>query len=218
MYCLSLNNLQRGIYKKVFLFAIIFNFTFNATYAQSSQNAQGLGAKILPSEEYAKLPKVNWDTLAKYSNTTHKFALKSISANASIVMLNTPPVGNQGDQGSCTAWAAGYAAAGILTYPKYNNWDKSKRSPNYVYNQTKVSSDCNSGSFMKDAFDLLVTQGVCSWTLMPYDYNDCATQPSTDQRFDASKNNATNWYALDNNDLDGIKTALNLGYPVPIVC
>lgn len=97
MYCLSLNNLQRGIYKKVFLFAIIFNFTFNATYAQSSQNAQGLGAKILPSEEYAKLPKVNWDTLAKYSNTTHKFALKSISANASIVMLNTPPVGNQGD-------------------------------------------------------------------------------------------------------------------------
>jgi len=218
MYCLSLKNLQIGLYKKVFLFAIIFNFALNATYAQSSQSYQGFGAKILTDEEYAKLPKVNWDTLVKYSNTIHKFALKSISANESIVMLNTPPVGSQGDQGSCTAWAAGYAAAGILTYPKYNSWDKSKRSPSYVYNQTKVSSDCNSGSFMKDALNLIVTQGVCSWNLMPYNYTDCGTLPNSNQKFDASKNNASNWYRLDNNDLEGIKTALDLGYPVPIVC
>ena len=31
-----------------------------------------------------------------------------------------PPVGNQGDQGSCTAWAVGYAARSY--YPKSSSW------------------------------------------------------------------------------------------------
>lgn len=175
------------------------------------------GVKPLTDAQYAKLPKVNLDTLSKYSTTARKFALKSILASGNITMLNTPPVGDQGFQGSCVGWAAGYAATGILTYPKYNCWSMSMRSPNYVYNQIKLSSDCLVGSFMIDGLNLVKTQGDCSWDLMPYLDWDCSTLPNSVQRYNASKNNALNWYSLDRSYVDGIKQVLDLGYPVPVV-
>ncbi len=180
MHHKQLNSPWRYWAKLFFAFAIVFNLALGNQYAQKLVYRNKLGAKVLTSEEYAKLPKANWDTLAKYSSTAHKFAFKSTSTSGSTVMLNTPPVGNQGDQGSCVGWAIGYTAAGILTYPKYGCWNPSlsMRSPSYVYNQIKLSSDCTSGSYMSSALNLVSTQGVCSYSLMPYVYEDCSTLPN----------------------------------------
>jgi C1A family cysteine protease len=103
---------------------------------------------------------------------------------------------------------------GVLTFPKFHCWDNARRSPNYVYNQIKVTSDCGSGSYPTHGLDLIKNQGDCSWLLMPYVNGDCATQPNTVQRADASQNKAVNWAALDINDVDRVKLALDLGFPV----
>src|SRR5438132_11708218 len=57
-----------------------------------------MGAIMLPAAEYAKLPKA--DAGIFYSQS-------GLPATASIA---TPPIGNQGNEGSCVAWATGYAA------------------------------------------------------------------------------------------------------------
>jgi hypothetical protein len=113
-------------------------------------------------------------------------------------------------------WAVGYTATGILAYPKYNSWSAAERSPNYVYNQIKISSDCDSGSIVTTALNLIKNQGDCSWNLMPYIDGDCTTLPNTVQTSDASRNNVTNWQTLNVTDVNGIKQALDLGFPVVI--
>jgi len=72
------------------------------------------GAMPISQEEYEKLPKVNWDTLDKYSNPS-VFLERALNGTVTLV---TPPIGDQGANiGSCVGWAVGYTALGILTYP-----------------------------------------------------------------------------------------------------
>jgi len=180
-------------------------------FSQTSISKYKFGALPLTSEQYAKLPKVNWDTLRKYSN------LKTISERSkSIITLVNPPIGDQGDQGSCVGWSVGYTALGILAYPKYSCWDIGKRSPNYVFNQIKLSI-CNN-AYMPDALNLFKQEGSCSWNLMPYDENNCTTQPNSTQENEASYHTASNWYSISpTTSVSQIRDALDLGYPVPVL-
>jgi hypothetical protein len=190
------------------LVAIIFsNYLSSQTYST--------GAVFLSNSEYAQLPRPNWDTLAKYS-TRNSIRQSNTIANSGngITMLVSPPIGNQGGQGSCVGWAVGYTAMGILTYPKYYCWSAALRSPAYVYNQIKILSDCYSGSHIKDAANLAISQGVCALSLMPYVETNCSTQPNSTQQNDAAQNKSVDWYALDATDVEGIKRALDLGFPV----
>ena len=188
-------------------------------YAQTPPEQYALGVQPLSISQYNSLPNVNWDTLVAYSITTDKFLVCSPISGGRIVLLNTPPIGDQGEQGSCVGWATGYAASSILAYPKYSTWNTAKRSPSFVFNQIKVSQDCRMGSYMTDAFSLLTSQGVCSWNLMPYMVNDCATLPSSSQSQDALSNKISRWYRLANRtNVENIKRAIDLGYPIPIVC
>lgn len=119
---------------KVILAVLVFNGFFS-TYAQTTNN-HGLGAILTPKEEYDRYPKVNWESLKLKSRAL----TKDENLRSGIVMLNNPPVGDQGTQASCIGWAVGYAALGILEYPKFNNWREAKRSPNYIFNQIKASA------------------------------------------------------------------------------
>ncbi|MDP4203875.1 MAG: C1 family peptidase [Bacteroidota bacterium] len=130
--------------------------------------------------------------------------------------MYTPSIGDQGGEGSCVGWAVGYTALGILMYPQYGNWYAARRSPNYVYNQIKQSSDCGSGSLTTNALNLVLNQGDCSWNSMPYVDGDCATLPNTTQQTEAAQNKALQWAALDKTDITGMKQAIDLGYPVVI--
>lgn len=188
-------------------------FLFLFMWGQLMAQQHPLGAVLMNKQEYDKLPRPNWDTLRKYSNTATIANKSAPNARAGYTMLINPPVGDQGTQGSCVGWAVGYSAMGILMYPRYNSWNTAERSPNYVFNQIKGGNDCN-GSYISDALNLVNTQGDCSWNLMPYDNSTCAVMPNTTQRNDAAQNVATRWAALGTTDVNAIKQALDLGFPV----
>ena len=75
-----------------------------------------------------------------------------------------PEPGNQGTQGSCTAWAVGY---GVRSYYEFRELpvDRVPRnlgfSPAYMYNQIKIKrGDCDSGAFISDALKFLQRDGI----------------------------------------------------------
>jgi Secretion system C-terminal sorting domain len=175
-----------------------------------------LGAKLLSPASFASLPKVNWDTLRKYApNKKPVGGITPNSINGNTMLIN-PPIGDQGTEGSCVGWAVGYSALGVLTYPKFNCWDVARRSPNYVYNQIKATTDCASGSYVTDALNLVKNQGDCSWNLMPYVNGNCTAVPTPAQTADAAANKALNWGTVAYNNVTPIRNALDLGYPVVI--
>lgn len=131
-----------------------------------------------------------------------------------------PPIDEygQGGIGSCVAWATGYCARSYMEKMKkgysYNNDMNRIFSPNYIYNQIKISNDCNSGSNYENAFNLLINEGAATWAVMPYD-NSCSTLPDNNQ-----KQNAANYkivgYKKVSFDLDEIKKFIYNDKPVLI--
>jgi hypothetical protein len=89
-----------------------------------------------------------------------------------------PPVGDQGMQGSCVAWAAGY------NYKTYQEWEEHQWSvtqpdhqfsPAFIYNQINGGSD--QGSYGSDAFKVLCDNGCATMADMPYTQFNCTNYP-----------------------------------------
>ena len=116
-----------------------------------------------------------------------------------------PPVGDQGAQGSCVGWAVAYALKSYQENTGGNNYnDSNKFSPAYVYNQINDGVDC--GSRISDAMNLLVGQGVCSLSDMPYSDWDYLTQPNETQRQQAYEHRNASYYTL--SGINDIKQAI----------
>jgi len=114
-----------------------------------------------------------------------------------------PPVGDQGSQGSCVAWATGYYQKTHSEKKfEHTTWDLANPwyqfSPSFVYNQINGGGDY--GSWPWDAYELMETKGCVDIAEMPYSDGDCTTQP-TAQQLDAAKpyKIQNNWAALWNN-------------------
>ena len=189
--------------KKLF-FIILSCFITSVVFAQRE-----CGAIFPTDEEYEAMPKANLTEIAKYSKK------KQSRDAAQIVMLACPTPGNQQGQGSCTAWACSYAAQTILGYDKFGSIENAKRSPSFVYNQTKITDDCNSGANTTNVLNFLKNNGSCSYASMPYNPNDCMSQPSNDLKFEAGLN-TIEWSPLVKNSVTDIKECLRLGFPVVI--
>ena len=58
-------------------------------------------------------------------------------------------------------------------------------SPEYVYNQIKIST-CASGAYVTSGLNLLKSQGVCTWSSMPYTDVSCNTMPNDAQKTEAA--------------------------------
>lgn len=165
-------------------------------------NYHSLGCDFLPAEEYAKIP------VAK----TPAVELKAT------ITINVPPVGNQGGEGSCVAWGTTYAARSIAWQASHPaTWSTSVNifSPEYVYNQIKVKRQCTSGSYVTRGLDLLKSQGVCTWSLMPYTDISCTTMPTTAQKTAAAAYKIAG-YSTVTLTTDAIKAQLAAGKPVVV--
>lgn len=114
-----------------------------------------------------------------------------------------PPVGSQGEQGSCVGWATGYYLKSFQENLEAFNNDQTdsnrQMSPAFVYNQIKVGT-CADGSKIPDALALIFNSGIVSWQEMPYDYEQCDTQPTEMQQDLAQVNKISSFAAL-NGDL-----------------
>ncbi len=170
---------------------------------QSSENATALRG----THSYGALPASEEQLRGIAIYTAPASAQKAVAAK---VMLDHPPIGDQGSQGSCVGW--GTATARAIDY--YNvkgstSWNNSTNimSAAYIYNQIKVS-DCSSGSYVTDALNLLKNQGVCTYSSMPYVENNCSKQPNSTQKNDASNKKIASWVRIKKNDVGSIKVKL----------
>ncbi len=162
------------------------------------------------AKEYALVPRVVLVDL--YDDTLPNTILHNYGDT--IVELVSPPAGDQGIQGSCNAWALGYGCAGIQAYSAFQDWSKALRSPSFLFNQGKINCD---SSLMSSIASLLHFQGVCSYQNMPYDEEDCSTQPNSAQKFEASLNKSIYTRLNSNIDTSEYKQVLRAGYPICVI-
>jgi hypothetical protein len=132
--------------------------------------------------------------------------------------LVTPPVGSQGNEGTCVPFAIAYGARSIEQYYGTNasaySTGTNVFSPEYAYNLTKFA-DCGSGTSMTAVLDLLKNQGVCTWQTMPYDdLNGCSVLPDNSQNLNAAGYKISSYVKIVNSDQVAIKTMLASKHPV----
>lgn len=130
-----------------------------------------------------------------------------------------PVPGDQGMQGSCTAWATGYAARAYyaaaveerrITLPQ------SIPSPAFIYNQIVADpNDCGSGSANVLALEVLKQYGSLSLADYPYNNDSCA-YPSDDQLNAGTDFRIKDYLTVDHTRLDQVKGELADGNPVII--
>ena len=132
-----------------------------------------------------------------------------------------PPVGFQGDQGSCLGWSLAYA---IRSYqekkafgwsydsPIYGGQGTRVMSPSFIYNQINGGRD--QGSDPIAALRLLVTRGVSTWKRMPYSLGDYRSQPGPEALAEAMQFRSRGFRAIDSAAVDSIRTELSKGRPV----
>lgn len=130
-----------------------------------------------------------------------------------------PPVGNQGQQGSCVAWSSAYAARSILESARTGE-KQTVFSPAFLYNQIGLQN-CQ-GSYINRAMEYMTKQGSVPYQQFPYDENDCSSMPGRELVQEASKfkmRGYTRLSAGDRNDaidIRAIKENLAQGAPVVI--
>ncbi|MBP7282873.1 MAG: C39 family peptidase [Leptospiraceae bacterium] len=137
-----------------------------------------------------------------------------------------PPIGNQGQQGSCVAWSTAYANKSYQEFVERKSigtWNyKSGNAPNYktlfspafIYNQINGGRD--QGSSISDAMALIVSKGAVPWETMPYNEKNYTKQPSSEQFALASKFKAKEFQRLRYNEPSEIKNQLAQGRPVVV--
>lgn len=134
-----------------------------------------------------------------------------------------PPVGDQGNQGSCVGWATAYAARAYYAEQVEHRDIKLPQnvpSPAWLFDIIHVGNDCEGGAIIPDAMKVLVS-GAYSLKDFPYDDTKCPRPlpplraKATDFRIDSFESVFDQQQKM--TDLDGVKGALAKGNPVVIV-
>lgn len=121
------------------------------------------------------------------------------------VSLKCPPIGDQGSEGSCVAWAEGYAARAIDWY--YKTGGIVTFSPEFLYNLCKFGT-CAAGTAMQVVLDTMIHKGVCIYAAMPYNDGDCMTLPNASQLSNATNYKITGYSKISKYDLGAIRAMI----------
>ena len=132
-----------------------------------------------------------------------------------------PSPGSQGRQGSCVAWAVAY---GLKTYQESAELGRPPAgpdqvfSPAYIYNQlvaNRPNADCDEGTSIPAALNILKNQGAATLEEFPYDPSSCRRLPTLGTQADASVRKIADWGRVDL-DQHSMKAQLAAGSPVVI--
>lgn len=121
-----------------------------------------------------------------------------------------PPVGNQAQQGSCTAWATGYY---YLTYLQWqeHQWDTSdpahQASPAFIYNM--INGGVDHGSHPSDAFLLFEMMGAGTMADMPYTDANFTRYPEENTFINGMINRTMQSYSINVQNQAGIQELKN---------
>jgi len=130
-----------------------------------------------------------------------------------------PTPGKQGKQGSCVGWAVGYAARSY--YGPNGRPGRGKHSlvsPSFIYNHIKdLEKDCEVGSRISDALELLQEWGALSVAEFPYSEKNCTERTSMPKHKERmARFRIKNWRRVDVQELDDVKGQIAKGNPVII--
>lgn len=162
----------------VILFSCKKDIGVDTEQISHEQQVVVMGAKLVSQSSYAKIPEISIDVAR---GTTLPPVLN----------VPMPPVGNQGNEGSCVSWATAYAVrsssyAATLGTTVFTYTDN-VFSPEYVYNSlVSYANDCTVGTSVTEALDLIKTKGVCKYATMPPVAGNCTTMPSASQNSEAA--------------------------------
>jgi hypothetical protein len=127
-----------------------------------------------------------------------------------------PPIGDQGQYGTCVAWAVGYNLRSFIDAKagEYTSFtDATKYSPKDLFlSISDAGADCN-GAFFESAFDVLVSRGVATLATVPYDNLGDCSQGSSDGEANANSHKIDSYREIDV-DVATIKTYLANGKAV----
>ena len=195
-------------------------------------NGYGTGLRPPSAEE--------WEEIANSWYEMKPFGLQetlpvSLDHSSSV---HFPPIGNQGEEGSCVAFSVGYYTATFYEACD-RSWDLSGAqwvggyygaptasyqdrilSPDFIYHQINKGS-ASAGSAYQDAMKLISNTGVSSWKEMPYNPNDSKTWPSESAWREAPRyrghTDVMRVLRVENDqDIQTLKSYINAGYLVSI--
>lgn len=161
--------------KSILLLAAIF---FAATVHAQPKRFTG---EVLNLDLIAKTPQKVKISSRSFTNLPKSFSLEQYC----------PTAGDQGNYGTCTAWAAGYGAATILYAKTHDITEKATInkyafSPAFLFEQIKKPADvgCDSGSSTIDALLTLIKMGDATLKTAPYYCGAKATETAKAEALD----------------------------------
>lgn len=157
---------------------------------------------------YLRTPQEILDTIPVVPDVS--FKEKSALPSSKDLSAFFPSVGNQGHQNSCVGWATAYYLK--TSQEKFERgWDiKSDEhifSPSYIYNQ--INDGIDKGAYITDAFDVLIEQGVCSISSMPFMEYNHTILPNSKQKTEASSYKISSYAYIPSNDVNKINKMKN---------
>ena len=130
-----------------------------------------------------------------------------------------PPVGNQGNYGTCITWSVGYGMRTYLNAVSRNLSsqqlaDKNNQfSPADLWMSMKTKNANCGGSSFEPAFDVLVSRGITTMQTAPYSSLQCGGSPPSSWTSDASKYKILNYRMIADADMtvSNLKSLLSQG-------
>ncbi len=117
-----------------------------------------------------------------------------------------PPIGDQGDYGTCVAWAVGYNHKSFLEAKE--NGDTYYSDPNKIFSpkdlfwsvdNSKKGENCNGTNF-EYAYDVILNRGIATINTVPYDnLGDCSQAPPNSWTTNATKHKISNYREIEVN-------------------
>jgi len=216
---------MRNILFAMLFLVIPFSFTF------TFQSCSELAGDDSTANANNPLGWLGIGTGAGQDNTTQQESDINLSSTSSLpssvnIVDKFPPIGNQGQYGTCVAWAVAYNCKTVLEGID-QGWSGTELaqtnhqgSPKYLFwsvPSNMKGSDCN-GTGFEPAFDVLMGKGCAMMSTVPYtSLGNCSGTPESSWDQEASKYKIENYrkIAEDNNvDVKKIKKYLSEGRPV----
>ena len=136
-----------------------------------------------------------------------------------------PTIGNQGQYGTCVAWATGYYYRSYLRAKALNLSKNELSDPHNQFspkdlfwaipNEEKPDG-CN-GTYFQSAFNVLQNRGVATMATVPYEnLGDCYSSPEASWTKEAANYKITRWRQIGQNECNalGFKSYLSKGIPI----
>lgn len=165
---------------RILLATLLLLLAAAAAYARPDTSAKYIAIDPDSAEDHATgFVRSN---AAEYRATKEVQQFRAFYPPQSDLASSWPAPGDQGKQGSCVAWAVGYAARTYyLKHDEAADISQAENilSPAYIYNSLRETrGDCSSGTSVADALKLLKTSGGVPLNLLPYDPKKCFDLPS----------------------------------------